>query len=52
MVISGVKSRVTIVISHIRGLITPFETTHGPPSTPQKVYAERPAPAEATDPST
>ena len=29
---SGVISRVTIVITHIRGLITPFITTHEPPS--------------------
>ena len=32
VVISGVISRVTIVITHIRGLITPFITTHEPPS--------------------
>ena len=31
-VISGVISRVTIVITHIRGLITPLITTHEPPS--------------------
>ena len=31
-VISGVISRVTILISHIRGLITPLITTHEPPS--------------------
>ena len=30
---SGVISRVTIVVSHIRGLITPLITTHEPPST-------------------
>ena len=30
--ISGVISRVTIVITHIRGLITPLITTHEPPS--------------------
>ena len=29
---SGVISRVTIVITHIRGLITPLITTHEPPS--------------------
>ena len=28
VVISGVMSRVTIVIAHIRGLITPLITTH------------------------
>ena len=33
VVISGVISRVTIVISPIRGLITPLITTHEPPST-------------------
>ena len=32
MVISGVISRVTIVITHIRGLITPLITAHEPPS--------------------
>ena len=32
VVISGVISRVTIVITHIRGLMTPFMTTHEPPS--------------------
>ena len=30
--ISGVISRVTISITHIRGLITPLITTHEPPS--------------------
>ena len=30
--ISGVKSRVTIVLTHIEGLITPLTTTHEPPS--------------------
>ena len=30
--ISGVISRVTIIITHIRGLITPLITTHEPPS--------------------
>ena len=30
--INGLISRVTIVISHIRGLITPLITTHEPPS--------------------
>ena len=33
VVISGVISKVTIVIIHIRGLITPLVTTHEPPST-------------------
>ena len=31
-VISGVISKVTIVITHIMGLITPLITTHEPPS--------------------
>ena len=31
VVFSGVISRVTIVITHLRGLITPFITTHEPP---------------------
>ena len=33
VVISGVISRVTIIITHIRGLITLLITTHEPPST-------------------
>ena len=32
VVISGVISRVTIIITPIRGLITPLITTHEPPS--------------------
>ena len=32
VVISGVISRVTIVIIQIRGLLTPLITTHEPPS--------------------
>ena len=32
MVINGVISRVTIGISCIRGLVTPLQTTHEPPS--------------------
>ena len=32
VVISGVISRVTIIITHIRGLVTPLITTHEPPS--------------------
>ena len=32
VVISGVISKVTIVITHIRGLITPLISTHEPPS--------------------
>ena len=32
VVISGVLSRVTILITHIGGLITPLITTHEPPS--------------------
>ena len=34
VVISGVISRVTIIITHIRGLITPLVTTHEPSSIP------------------
>ena len=33
VVVSGVISRVLIVITHIRGLITSLITTHEPPST-------------------
>ena len=33
VVISRVISRVTILITHIRGLVTPLITTHEPPST-------------------
>ena len=32
VVICGLISRVTIVITHIKGLITPLRTTHEPPS--------------------
>ena len=32
VVLSGVRSRVTIIITHIRGLLTPLITTHEPPS--------------------
>ena len=32
MVISGVISRVTILLTHVSGLITPCLTTHEPPS--------------------
>ena len=32
--INGVRSRVTVVITRIRGLITPLITTHEPPSKP------------------
>ena len=32
MIISGVMRRVTIILSHIRGLITLLRTTHEPPS--------------------
>ena len=32
VVISGVVSRITIIITHIRGLISPLITTHEPPS--------------------
>ena len=41
LVISGVISRVTIVITHIRGLITPLITTHEPPSTPGQLNEQR-----------
>ena len=34
LVLSRVRSRVTILITHIRGLITPLVTTHEPPSRP------------------
>ena len=34
VVIHGVISRVTVLITHIRGLITPLIATHEPPSTP------------------
>ena len=36
VVISRVISRVTILIPHIRGLITLLITTHEPPSNPTK----------------
>ena len=36
LVLSRVISRVTIVITSIRGLATPLITTHEPPSTPKK----------------
>ena len=32
LVISGAISRATLVITYIRGLITPFISTHEPPS--------------------
>ena len=32
--INGVINRVTILISHIRGLMTPLISTHEPPSKP------------------
>ena len=35
VVINGLISRVTILLSHIRGLITPLRTTHEPPSNPE-----------------
>ena len=35
VVISRVRSRVTILTTHIRGLVTPLLTTHEPPSTQQ-----------------
>ena len=36
VVISGVRSRVTILITHIKGLITPVKPIHEPPSIPNK----------------
>ena len=43
VVISGVTSRVAIIITHITGLTTPLITTHEPPSRlhPGKAIAER-----------
>ena len=41
MVTSGVLIRVTIIITHIRGLITPLITTHEPPSTTSRVGSLR-----------
>ena len=35
VVTNGVISRVIVIITHIRGLVTPFKTTHEPPSTEQ-----------------
>ena len=32
VVISGVTSRITIIITHLRGHVTPLITTHEPPS--------------------
>ena len=40
LVISRVISRITIVITHITGLITPLITTHEPPSRIQ-IFAKR-----------
>ena len=36
VVISGAISRVSILITHIKGLITPLITTHEPPSNTPK----------------
>ena len=44
VVISGVISRVPLkgsLITHIRGLVTPFITTHEPPSKPETSEAQR-----------
>ena len=38
VVMSGVISKATIIITHIRGLITPLRTTHAPPSTGSFLY--------------
>ena len=35
VVTNGIISRVIVIITHIRGLITPFKTTREPPSTIQ-----------------
>ena len=40
VLISGVISRVTIVITHIRGLIPPLLTAHEPPSSPKVPYSK------------
>ena len=48
VVISGLISRVTVVITHIKGLITPLITTHEPPSTP----AQAPVTLEPQVPAT
>ena len=37
VVVSGVISKVTVIITHIRGLITPLKTTHEPPSRNDRV---------------
>ena len=42
VVISRVISRVTIPITHIRGLITPLKTTHEPPIMERKATRSRP----------
>ena len=39
--ISGVISRVTILITHIRGLVTPLITTHDPPIKPYSPVGDR-----------
>ena len=39
VVISRVISRVTILITHIRGLITPLILTHEPPTSRLKIVA-------------
>ena len=39
LVINRVISRVTILITHIGGLITPLITTHEPPSRVCRVYS-------------
>ena len=42
VVVSRVISRVAIVITYIRGLITPLITTHEPPSRPSSVRSDVP----------
>ena len=50
VVISGVISRVAILITHIRGLITPPITTHEPPlvsGTGSRTFARSERPLQA-----
>ena len=41
VVINGVISRVTILMNHTRGLITPLRTTHEPPRDPIQLGIRR-----------
>ena len=38
-IIGGVRSRVTIILTRIRGLITPLVTAHEPPSRVTRAHA-------------